>query len=90
MYKLIEVPHIFISSDIVNGTKYKIYDSKWIDKFDKFYNLIFSSLCKNNSYKIWKYLGDEVLLYKEFNKVYIKNNINKEIKKISDSFEKIR
>lgn len=58
---------VFISFDLVNSTKFKT-DEKgqviWPFVINKLYELLLSSLKElNDKISIWKYLGDEILLY---------------------------
>lgn len=57
--------YLFFSFDLVNSTVFKSqYTEKWQTVFTRFYELIYMKL--NTHYRnisIWKYIGDEVLLY---------------------------
>lgn len=57
---------IFISIDLVNSTSYKLKDQNWPNVFADFFGIVQDKFRKNipNLY-IWKYVGDEVLFYKE-------------------------
>ncbi|MGE4558231.1 MAG: hypothetical protein AB7D07_15615 [Desulfovibrionaceae bacterium] len=60
--------YIFFSYDLVNSTRYKeINKDGWPKVITHFYSVIKDSFRKRSSFfqdiKIWKYAGDEVLLY---------------------------
>jgi isopentenyldiphosphate isomerase len=57
--------YLFFSFDLVNSTSFKTYYmDKWQKVFRRFYELIEASLQKQYpSILLWKYIGDEVLLY---------------------------
>lgn len=57
--------YLFFSFDLVNSTQFKSeYSNEWKSIFRKFYELVQDSLAKKfPTIKLWKYIGDEVLLY---------------------------
>lgn len=57
--------YLFFSFDLVNSTQFKSeYSDKWKRIFRKFYELVQHLLSKKfPTIKLWKYIGDEVLLY---------------------------
>jgi hypothetical protein len=61
--------YIFISYDLVNSTLYKeICKNKWPDVFNSFYNFVengIKSKHKMADARVWKYVGDELILYKK-------------------------
>lgn len=62
-----EFLYLFISFDLVNSTEYKSkYPNKWPEIFSEFYSIV-EQECKykfdNADVNIWKYVGDEILLY---------------------------
>jgi len=60
---------VFYSFDLVNSTQYKsVNNSTWPTVINKFYEVVETSLKLKNrmsNVKLWKYIGDEILLYQE-------------------------
>jgi hypothetical protein len=60
---------IFFSFDLVNSTGYKSQnENTWLGIFEYFYKLIHDNMVNHNderSARLWKFAGDEVLLYRE-------------------------
>lgn len=56
---------IFVSVDIVNSTRFKKEYSEWADYFADIFDIIKVEFRKNNDLRLWKYVGDEVLFFKE-------------------------
>jgi ADP-ribose pyrophosphatase YjhB (NUDIX family) len=63
--------YIFFSFDLVNSTKYKTYSRElWPIVISRFYELIADGLSKRvTNLQLWKYVGDELLLYKKLNSI---------------------
>ncbi|MEW6237308.1 MAG: NUDIX domain-containing protein [Candidatus Omnitrophota bacterium] len=68
--------YIFFSFDIANSTRYKTISKQsgpesWPVMMHRFYEYIANGLKKRlqDSINIWKFVGDEVLLYKKINKI---------------------
>ncbi|WP_339196683.1 NUDIX domain-containing protein [Solibacillus sp. FSL R5-0449] len=62
---------LFVSFDLVNSTAFKsLYPTKWPVIFHRFYELVENHALKNfiNS-MVWRYAGDEILFYKQVDKV---------------------
>jgi isopentenyldiphosphate isomerase len=82
--------YLFFSFDLVNSTSFKAYYmDKWPKVFRRFYELIEASLRKRYpSVMLWKYIGDEVLLYlkvTDLNQLYDSPLITTEvIKEVTD------
>ena len=56
--------YIFFSFDIVGSTKFKTKDENWPFAISRFYSTVYDELSsKIPQIKVWKYLGDEILLY---------------------------
>ena len=74
--------YLFISFDLVNSTLFKSeFTNRWASIFENvFYSTLLNILNKDNKLKIWKYIGDEVLFYKEINN-FKELNILSEIEK---------
>lgn len=57
---------IFISIDLVNSTSYKLTDQNWPNVFADFFGIVQDNFKKNiPNLQVWKYVGDEVLFFKE-------------------------
>ena len=63
--------YLFFSFDLVNSTIFKSqYSERWQTVFTRFYELVSSKLTMHyNNISIWKYIGDEVLLYLKVNDI---------------------
>ncbi|WP_053402477.1 NUDIX domain-containing protein [Priestia koreensis] len=62
---------LFVSFDLVNSTAFKsLYPNKWPVIFRRFYELVENHALKSfiNS-KVWRYAGDEILFYKQIDKI---------------------
>jgi len=56
--------YIFFSFDMVGSTKFKTKNESWPFEISVFYYTVCEQLhCKIPKIKVWKYLGDEILLY---------------------------
>ncbi|MCO8287256.1 hypothetical protein [Tetragenococcus halophilus] len=86
--------YLFVSFDLVDSTKYKNIATDWVDLFSKFYDYSKERMSKdvNDSIKVWKFIGDEVLFYLKVNSLVqfqgiaakvleVMNNINNQIHK---------
>lgn len=57
---------LFVSFDLVNSTAFKSKSSHWPLVINRFYGLAVSELqTLSDGFHVWKYVGDEVLLYKQ-------------------------
>lgn len=65
--KYVKRVFIFVSFDLVNSTSYKQQDrNDWPSVFSEFFGIIESELKKRiDNINVWKYVGDEILFYKE-------------------------
>ena len=63
--------YVFFSFDLVNSTKYKqINPQNWPQVFNSFYEVVQDELeKKKNGIQRWKYVGDELLLFKKITKI---------------------
>lgn len=59
--------YVFFSYDLVNSTRYKTRNkAQWLDVIRRFYELIEDGFQKwISEVSLWKYVGDELLLYKK-------------------------
>lgn len=56
--------YVFFSFDLVGSTKFKTEKANWPYVISYFYDIVYKDLkTKIPQIKVWKYLGDEVLLY---------------------------
>lgn len=57
--------YLFFSFDLVNSTAFKTgYPKEWKKVFKRFYEITKEEMSKRYSWcAIWKYIGDEVLIY---------------------------
>lgn len=61
---------IFISIDIVNSTKYKREQVDWPKDFTEIFDIIRQNFrIRIDALNLWKYVGDEVLFYKQINEL---------------------
>lgn len=73
---------IFISVDLVNSTSYKQYDKNWPNVFSDFFSIVQENfISKIPGLAVWKYVGDEVLFYKEI------DNLNSILESPSEVFK---
>lgn len=58
--------YLFYSFDLVNSTYYKSIDRDWNTLFSHFFDIVHEAASKQSAHiEVWKYVGDEVLLYQE-------------------------
>lgn len=61
---------MFFSVDLVNSTKYKAENSEWAAVIGDFYKIIEMKVTDVfKEFKIWKYVGDEILFYLEVREI---------------------
>ncbi|MEO5369324.1 MAG: hypothetical protein H7833_04535 [Magnetococcus sp. DMHC-1] len=66
---------LFVSLDLVNSTAFKNKAAKWPFIIDRFYNLSESHIIGSSDiddvdrFRVWKYIGDEVLFHRPVNKL---------------------
>lgn len=60
-----EICILFASFDLSNSTLFKSKYDIWPIIVNQFYDLSVRELNKSNEFKVWKYVGDEVLFYKK-------------------------
>lgn len=74
---------IFISFDLVDSTKFKNeskYKTIWPNVIMSLYELLINSMLKiNGHFKIWKYLGDEILFFIPLDKIKSLHKLPKDI-----------
>lgn len=82
--------YVFVSFDIVNSTLYKSIDRDWYKLIDYFYDTLpayFKSEEIGEKFKIWKFIGDEVLFYSRINNsrdlIKIPSEITSTIRKVT-------
>ena len=65
--------YVFISFDLVNSTKFKTNndtEKEWPYVINRFYEIIFHELkSRIPQVNVWKYLGDEILLYASLSEI---------------------
>jgi isopentenyldiphosphate isomerase len=67
--KIYDGIYLFYSFDLVNSTAFKNkYKESWTNVFKRFYDYIVKEVQTNHkNTRVWKYIGDEILLYKKIN-----------------------
>lgn len=87
--------YLFVSFDLCNSTKFKtIHPASWPFVLNQFYTQILELMIDDESvdtFRTWKYVGDEVLFYKEVHQDdRLRNLISKIYKDLHSIIEKIQ
>lgn len=63
--------YVFVSFDLVDSTRYKNIENDWSMLIQNFYQGTYEMIKSevNNDFKVWKYIGDEILLFLKINQI---------------------
>ena len=63
--------YVFVSFDLVDSTRYKNIENDWSMLIQNFYQGTYEMVKTevNSDFKVWKYVGDEILLFLKVNKI---------------------
>ncbi|UJB23913.1 hypothetical protein FGY92_09940 [Staphylococcus hominis] len=67
----LEGNYVFVSFDLVDSTRYKSIETDWSILIQKFYEGTYHYVKSevNENFKVWKYIGDEILLFLKINNI---------------------